>query len=488
MARAMLCTSCKQRPGLIHSLMSADTLSLRKTISIIGAGFSGTMVAVHLLERAEAPLRIFLIERRPPAGCGVAYGTRSSDHLLNVPVERMGAWPDDPEHFLRWLRDHRGEPEIPDYVAPGDFLPRRLFGEYVGSLLADAQRRAADGVELIQITGEVVDIEEQDGGGILRLSDGQQIASDQVVLALGNLPGEYPIPRPLPIYHSPRYVHVPWRGDVLDNIGTNDDVLLVGQGLTATDLIVQLERRGHRGTVHALSRNGQRPQVHKVVTPYPYFLEPIPSTVRELVRRVRAELKTAAAQGIDWRAVLDSLRPQSQAIWQALSWSERAKFLRYIRPFWEGHRHRVAPQLSAILDRMAAEGRLKFHPGRLQVLEEDATGVQALFRRRGSIQHVALRVAKVINCTGPRTDYSKYQHPLFIHLLARGLIDHDPLALGINAHPGGEVLRYRGEAVGWLFTLGAPLKGILWETTGVREIRVEALALAERLLDVGVAT
>jgi len=91
-------------------------------------------------------------------------------------------------------------------------------------------------------------------------------------------------------------------------------------------------------------------------------------------------------------------------------------------------------------------------------------------------------VAKVINCTGPRTDYSKYQHPLLINLLARGLIDHDPLALGINALPTGEVLRYRAGPTGWLFTLGAPLKGVLWEATAVPEIRVHAASLAERLV------
>ena len=63
-----------------------------------------------------------------------------------------------------------------------------------------------------------------------------------------------------------------------------------------------------------------------------------------------------------------------------------------------------------MVDRLLAEGRLRFYAGRLQVLEADATGVQALFRRRGTIQHVSLHVAKIINCTGPRTDYSKYQH------------------------------------------------------------------------------
>lgn len=162
--------------------------------------------------------------------------------------------------------------------------------------------------------------------------------------------------------------------------------------------------------------------------------------------------------------------------------------MRYVAPIWEGLRHRLAPKLAEVLARLEAEGRVKFYAGRLQSLDVDASGVDAVFRRRGKNQHVALRLAKVINCTGPRTDYSKYQHPLFVHLLARGLIDHDPLALGINALPTGEVLRYRGEPVGWMYALGAPLKGVLWETTAVREIRAQAQALAERLLGSPMAT
>lgn len=454
-------------------------------IAIIGGGFSGTMVTVHLLRAAAMGTRIALIERRPPAGPGVAYGGSSPDHLLNVPADKMGAFPDDPGHFLHWVRRHQGEAGFPASVRPDEFLPRELYGRYLSSLLEDAREAAAEDVTLVQIDGEVIDLEElPGGGGRLRFTSERQLTAEQVVLALGNLPGSYPIPKPLPIYRSPRYVHVPWQGDALAGLAPTDDVLLVGQGLTATDLMVQLARRGHQGIVHALSRNGQRPQVHQPVAAWPCFLdhEPIPSTVRLLVHRVRAEIRTAAAQGVDWRAVIDALRPHSQAVWQSLSWAERARFMRHVRPFWEGHRHRVAPQLAAVLDRMSADGRLKFHAGRLQVLEVDASGVQALFRRRGSIQHVEINVARVINCTGPRTDYSKYQHPLYVHLLARGLIDHDPLALGIAALPTGEVLRYRGEPAGWLFTLGAPLKGVLWETTAVREIRTQAQALAGRLL------
>lgn len=451
-------------------------------VAIVGGGFSGTLVAVHLLRLVLPGTRVVLIERRKVVGRGVAYSTDCPDHLLNVPADRMGAFPDQPQHFYEWVKRQAGQPGFPAAVAPGDFLPRRLYGVYIEVLLADARAKAPEGaLEIINATA--VDLEEIGSEARITLEDGRTIEAEKVVLALGNLPGEYPIQRSLPIYRSPRYVHIPWSPNVLEGISAEDDLLLVGQGLTANDLIVQLAQRGHRGVIHALSRRGVRPQTHQMVPPYRCFLEtePIPTTVRELLRRVRAEVETAASQGVDWRAVIDGLRPFTQAIWQGLSWEERAKFMRFVRPSWEGHRHRLAPASAETIDQMLAAGRLKFHAGRLQSLEADASGVSALFRRRGSLQHVALRVAKVINCSGPRTDYSKYQHPLFVHLLARGLIDHDPLALGINALPTGEVLRYRGAPVGWLFTLGAPLKGVLWETTAVPDIRGQALALAERL-------
>ena len=146
------------------------------------------------------------------------------------------------------------------------------------------------------------------------------------------------------------------------------------------------------------------------------------------------------------------------------------------------HRHRIAPQVAWAIARIESEGRLIYHAGRLHDLRDIPGAAEARFRPRGTTDEVTLSVAKVINCTGPRTDYSKYQHPLLINLLARGLIDHDPLALGVQALPTGEVLRYRGGPVGWLSTLGAPLKGVLWESTAIAELRVQAEGLSARLL------
>ncbi len=453
-------------------------------IIIVGGGASGSLVATHLLRQARRPLQIILIERQSEVGRGVAYGTRCLQHFLNVPAGRMSVFPDEPDHFLRWLHLNHGRPGVPEKIEPSAFVPRFLYGHYIRDTLADARAKAAPHVGLAEIRADAIDLEETPDELIVHSSDGRLFHGDRVVLAVGNLPGSYPIPKPLPVYRDPRYVHTPWNAAALDGIGPDDEVLLVGQGLTAADFIVQLAERGHRGTIHALSRHGIRPHAHRadVGTWSIPANPPIPPTTRAWVRFIREEIARASSQGVDWRAVVDAVRPHAQKVWQSLSWDERARFMRHVRPFWEAHRHRLAPVTAKLIEQLASEGRVVFYAGRLQVLEADSQGVQALLRHRGSLRHQALRVAKVINCTGPRTDYSKYQHPLFIHLLARGLIDHDPLALGISALPNGEVLRYRGESTARIFTLGAPMKGVLWESTAIPEIRQQAPELAKLLL------
>jgi len=455
-----------------------------KTIVVIGGGVSGALVATNLLNQAATPLRIVIVERTPPIGRGVAYGTDCPDHLLNVPAARMGAFPDEPDHFYKWVAGRVGRSTFPQTVASTDFLPRTLYGQYIYSVLMEARRMAAKDVVLDTVVGEAIDIEEKPEGALVLLKDGRSIEAARVVLALGNLPGEYPIRKSSQFFHGRRYVHVPWTDDALEGINPTDALLIVGAGLTAADIITQLCHRGHTGTIHALSRRGLKPQVQRLAPPYRDFVanQPLPPTVSRMLRLVRSEVRTAVNNGHDWQSVVDALRPYTTSIWQSWPLQERARFLRHLRPFWEAHRHRFAAQTGGQLEALHTSGQLKFYAGRLQSLTETATGAEAIFRHRGTDKLTTLNVAKVINCTGPRSDYSKYQHPLFINLLARGLIDHDPLALGLNGNAEGDLFRYRGKPSGWLFGLGAPLKGVLWECTAVAEIRVQARALAAKLL------
>src|SRR5690606_16617348 len=96
-----------------------------RQISIIGGGFCGTALAIQLLNRARCPLHLRLLNRTGRLARGLAYGTRSASHILNVPAERMSLFADRPGDFLDFARE-----ELPAAKA-GDFLPRRLYGDYL---------------------------------------------------------------------------------------------------------------------------------------------------------------------------------------------------------------------------------------------------------------------------------------------------------------------------------------------------------------------
>src|ERR1700686_3114326 len=74
------------------------------TIAIIGAGFSGTLLTLHLLRRCCPATRIHLIERNRQFGPGAAYSSGNPSPLLNVPAGKMSAFRDRPGDFVDWLR------------------------------------------------------------------------------------------------------------------------------------------------------------------------------------------------------------------------------------------------------------------------------------------------------------------------------------------------------------------------------------------------
>lgn len=449
-------------------------------IAIIGGGFSGAMVATHLLQLATAPLSINLIEPRPSLGAGLAYGTANPRHLLNVPAKRMSAFSDDPEHFLRWLIRHG------DYHADS-FAPRELYGAYVRAVLVTAIAQAPVNARLDRIRNEAVAILPHGSGAVIQLKTGQTLQADRVVLALGNFPPSDPDVADRSFYQSQRYVGDPWAPDALDHLAPTDPVVLVGSGLTMVDLVLTLKARGHQGTIHGISRHGRLPQSHRFSASYPPFLTAAeaPASTRILLRRIRQEIERAAVAGYDWRAVIDALRPETQALWQTLPLVERRRFLRHVRSCWDIHRHRAAPEVAAAIEQLKRSEQLHVHAGRIGAYREQYDGVWVIYRPPRSNTLVELRVSCVINCTGPENDYRKLQHPLIRHLLASGLARSDPLCLGLDTDPEGRLLDARGYASTFLYTLGPPCKGRLWETTAVPEIRGQAQALAQHLLHAG---
>ena len=121
-------------------------------VVVVGAGAGGTLVATHLVTALSSRFRVELVDPAPTTGRGQAYSTTDDRHLLNVPASGMSAFPRDPEHFLRWLRNHH-DPKF----QPHEFAPRAVFGRYIESLLTTATEFPGN-ARLVRRRAEVVDI------------------------------------------------------------------------------------------------------------------------------------------------------------------------------------------------------------------------------------------------------------------------------------------------------------------------------------------
>src|SRR5262249_33518016 len=88
----------------------------------------------------------------------------------------------------------------------------------------------------------------------------------------------------------------------------------------------------------------------------------------------------------------------------------------------------------------------------------------------------------LINCIGSETNFSKIDSPLVQSLMSRGLIRNDDLSMGLDATADGAIIGSDNQPSQNLHTLGTALKGILWESTAIPEIRVQAHNLSLKLL------
>ncbi|UZK67067.1 FAD/NAD(P)-binding protein [Sphingomonas sp. M1-B02] len=432
-------------------------------VAIIGAGFSGTLQAINLL-RHDGP-RATLIERAPVAGTGLAYGAAHPSHVLNVRAANMSAFPDDPGHFVRWL-EARGVAD-----APAAFIPRVTYGDYLRELLEAALRDP--GGRLTLVRGEVTNLDFADKV-IVRLAD-RTIQADAAVLAVGNLPPHDP-PGLDPDKLSDRYKGDPWDASVPENLADDDTVLIVGTGLTMIDVVLLLDARGFRGRIVALSRRGLLPRPHAPTEAWDKIRERPATAASQLLQGVRTR-----GEAIGWRNAVDELRPFTQSMWGNASDTERGRFLRHLRPWWDVHRHRLAPEVHARLVAVIARGQLDVIAGKTLDVAEQAEGIHVQYRRRGSDAKETILAQRIVNCTGPLGDLARTQEPLLQKLVAQSMIRPDAAHLGIDVDNQGQTIAADGTPNANLYALGPMTRGAFWEIVAVPDIRNQTWNVARRL-------
>jgi uncharacterized NAD(P)/FAD-binding protein YdhS len=431
-------------------------------VVVVGAGAAGALTASHLVTGLSSRYRIALVDPSPATGRGPAYSTTDDRHLLNVPASGMSAFPRDPEHFFRWVRTHH-DPE----TQPQDFVPRRVYGDYVAGLLQAAAEYPGN-ARLERRVESVLGIDRRGDRFVVRLSSGQSIVARAVVLATGSRPGIDWAPPSLA--SSDRLVADPWTQALPEG-----DLLLVGTGLTMVDLAISADRPGR--TLHTVSRHDLVPEVHRL--PTTPAVPPPPGITRiacldELRDVVEAHVAHTVEATGDWRAAIDGLRPVTAQLWQSLSDDDKRRFLTDHSRTWGVHRHRMSSVTADRLAEITASGRLVRHSGTLVSAREVDGGVEATLADGTSVV-----VAGIVNCTGPVDTIAA--DPLLAGLSRTGLVRPGPAGLGIDTSDDGRVLGVLPTAMP-LYAIGTLRRGNLFETTAMPEIREQAYDVARSVL------
>lgn len=438
-------------------------------VGIIGGGASGAILAANLLRRLGPTTEIVLIEKRKEIGRGLAYSTWDPNHLLNVRVGNMSAYAYQPDHFHHWLQTNGPRHGIgcPTHFC---FVPRGVYGEYIGGLLHDNE--APDRLNILR--DECVGLEPSGTGVEITLASGDRLRVDFAVLATGN---------DAPPRHLAAPSQNPWHPDVLDSIPGNETVLIVGTGLSMVDVVLSLYRRGHRGPIVAISRRGLLSQPHQLVAAHTLRREEIPfgAPLTVLLRWLRDRVDDATGQGADWRSTIDALRPHIADLWKAMSLDQRGRFLRHARPWWDVRRHRMAPQIAELIKNLLAEGRLRMLAARIAGSKPEGDRISVTLRHRGGEISETIVVAAVLDCTGLADDPRHSASPLLASLFAQGLVRPGPLEIGLDREASGALIGADGSVSPRLFAIGPLTRGVLWESIALPDIRDQCADLASKI-------
>jgi len=453
-------------------------------IAIIGAGFCGLLTAIHLLQ-ADGPLvHIHIINKGSDFGRGVAYGPHTSRLLLNVPNKGMSAFPDTPGHFLDWLIDKHPAENTDREKLASQFSPRKLYGEYLDEQWQNAIKNARGDKKLTICHYKAVNVAEKGKHLQISLDGHDNIIADIVVLATGNEHPNFVSGLSPSLKNSNLYFADPWKKDCIENLKDDGDILIIGNGLTTVDTVIGLADNGFKGIINTISPHGYRLKPwEETKTPYtvPASIAGHDTQLLQLFQTFNKHRKIADSLNQSIYPLVDSLRPKIQSLWLSFNRREKQQFIENLSSFWDRVRHRLPTQMHDIVEDMRTANKLVTHNGYIISAVESVGKIDVTLNTGGWQKY--LQVQRIINCSGPQTNITCSNNELLKNMAQTGMITPGPFDLGINTHPEDcSVIKASGERLANLFVIGSNLKGMLWESTAVPELRVQAQKLAAHII------
>lgn len=484
-----------QASSMQHKAMEGAAPGTRR-VTIVGAGFSGTLSAIRLLHFADAPLEICLIEREEGYRYGgVAFGWASTnwEHMLNIQAGRITLRRERPEDFLEWANEEADRSDWPQKWQYHTFgvacvVPRRIFRQYLAERLRDAATDAHAEVSLRELSGEVIDVRRQGDGYVVKYADAAEqggvhdLLSDQVILATGHLS-----PVQAPFYHRirdcERFLADPYaRGaqDWFQAVGAEESVLVTGSALSAFDTVISLIHAGHRGQILICSRGGHMHGTYPVDHEHdiwqarrPPFLDAKKLTPEAVVEGIKAEYAHLRDEhGVEPGSALDAVFPERvMKAWEPYVIELISRMdARDVRMLLDRYKSLIVTNRTSTVREIGGVVRSRmrgYHgaPKTVDVLSagiqdmrpvEDGTKIRVVFADQPDIV-----VDRVVNCLGNQTDYERPGHPLW-HGLVNGHGYAQPQTKthrGIEVGTHGELISADGTAATGLFSVGPMRQG-----------------------------
>jgi len=258
---------------------------------------------------------------------------------------------------------------------------------------------------------------------------------------------------------------------------------VLGTGLSMVDAFLALEQRGHTGEIVAVSRRGLLPSPHRKGNPIKLDVADIPlgTQLSYFVGWFRDLIRENQKAGVDWRDVVDGLRPFNQKIWQNWPASAKRRFVEHTKAWWDIHRHRMAPEVYAKVTQAVQAGRIRLVAGRVVgIVPSEAFSVDIQSRHSQLVE--TLDVARIYDCSGIVRDISTSSNSVVRSLVDRGLARPDPMRIGLDVSANCEIIASDGTVSRKILAVGPLTRGTFFEIDAIPDIRVQCARLSKQLL------
>lgn len=471
----------------------------RERILIIGAGFSGTVTAMRLLQNATKPLDVVLMERieeQRDGGLAYSSSTVGWEHLLNIQAGRITAFREDPDDFMDWANIEANRDSWPSQWQNTKFevsspVPRRTYQQYLHDRLNQAIANAASGVALTRLQGEAVDLVQTDTTTrVLYLEPGsterREVAAEQTIIATGHVDFVQP-PFVEEVKEAPNFIldQFSQKGQVtIQNLGKHETVFIVGTGLTAYDAVISLLNKGHEGRIILSSRNGNThfvyPEGHeheilRVRRPAALDMEEL--TTGQVVNSMVEEFKYLCEQFKQERPempvqvyaerILKAWEPYIAELIQRLPAEDIQQLIARYKSLIVTSRIGTIPEIgNRVVESMKPKGN---EPPQVEILRgdiqkmttsEDSSHIIVTMTERGKQELTVIQAGVVIASIGQESDYTKVTSQLWRTLVERQeVIPHKKTRRGIEVGAHGELIDAHNQPSKRVYAVGPMRQG-----------------------------